>query len=282
MANLFCKQAQNYVETRPSYPEDLFRFIASKTPQHDLAWDVGTGSGQAAVSVSSLSLSLSFARSHRPKLLLQLARLYKRLVATDTSQEQLSFAPRLPNIDYRHTPPTLSPTDLHQHVAPPSTVDLVCVAQALHWLDLPTFYDGVNSVLAKPGGVLAVWCYTEPRVDPAVDTVFWRLYTESGRFWAAARQMVDDEYRSLLFPYDPVDGEESTGPFEFAAERAMDMGTYLTYIRSWSAYQTAKERGVELLTDGMVSDLEKAWGGDGKAVKVVRFPIFLRIGKVRT
>ncbi|XP_064994701.1 uncharacterized protein LOC135631168 isoform X2 [Musa acuminata AAA Group] len=261
MANLFCKQAQNYVETRPSYPEDLFRFIASKTPQHDLAWDVGTGSGQAAVS---------------------LARLYKRLVATDTSQEQLSFAPRLPNIDYRHTPPTLSPTDLHQHVAPPSTVDLVCVAQALHWLDLPTFYDGVNSVLAKPGGVLAVWCYTEPRVDPAVDTVFWRLYTESGRFWAAARQMVDDEYRSLLFPYDPVDGEESTGPFEFAAERAMDMGTYLTYIRSWSAYQTAKERGVELLTDGMVSDLEKAWGGDGKAVKVVRFPIFLRIGKVRT
>nr|XP_018676477.1 PREDICTED: putative methyltransferase DDB_G0268948 isoform X2 [Musa acuminata subsp. malaccensis] len=211
-----------------------------------------------------------------------LARLYKRVVATDTSQEQLSFAPRLPNIDYRHTPPTLSPTDLHQHVAPPSTVDLVCVAQALHWFDLPTFYDGVNSVLAKPGGVLAVWCYTEPRVDPAVDTVFWRLYTESGRFWAAARQMVDDEYRSMLFPYDPVDGEESTGPFEFAAERAMDMGTYLTYIRSWSAYQTAKERGVELLTDEMVSDLEKAWGGDGKAVKVVRFPIFLRIGKVRT
>ena len=54
MAKLFIKQAKQYAEARPSYPQDLFQFIASKTPTKDLAWDVGTGSGQTAQSVSPL------------------------------------------------------------------------------------------------------------------------------------------------------------------------------------------------------------------------------------
>ena len=54
MADLFIKQAKQYAETRPDYPKELFEFIASKTPDHDLAWDVGTGNGQAAQSVSPL------------------------------------------------------------------------------------------------------------------------------------------------------------------------------------------------------------------------------------
>lgn len=52
MAKLFIKQAAQYAEGRPSYPSELFEFIASKTPCKDLAWDAGTGSGQAARSVS--------------------------------------------------------------------------------------------------------------------------------------------------------------------------------------------------------------------------------------
>lgn len=55
MAELFIKQANIYAKTRPTYPQQLFQFIASKTLSHDLVWDVGTGSGQAAKSVSFLS-----------------------------------------------------------------------------------------------------------------------------------------------------------------------------------------------------------------------------------
>ena len=58
MADLFIKQAEQYAEGRPSYPPELFEFIASKTPSHDLAWDVGAGSGQAAQSVSFFSRSI--------------------------------------------------------------------------------------------------------------------------------------------------------------------------------------------------------------------------------
>ncbi|XP_072974693.1 uncharacterized protein [Typha angustifolia] len=259
MANLFCKQADKYAATRPSYPPELFQYIASKTPNHDLAWDVGTGSGQAAVS---------------------LAKMYKNVVATDTSEEQLSHAPKLPNVTYIHTPdPTHSLSDLH--VADPSTVDLITVAQALHWFDLPTFYAQARSLLKCHVGVLAVWCYTLAEVDPAVDSVFRRVYTCAEPYWAPERRTVEDEYRGIDFPFDPVDGEEGTGPVNFAAESAMDLETFLTYVRSWSAYQTAQEKGVELLTERTVGDFLKAWGGDGSAVKVVTFPIFLRIGKVR-
>ncbi|KAI3996952.1 hypothetical protein MKX01_021228 [Papaver californicum] len=35
--------------TRPNYPDELFEFITSKNPNHDLVWDVGTGSGQAVL-----------------------------------------------------------------------------------------------------------------------------------------------------------------------------------------------------------------------------------------
>ncbi|KAG6481260.1 hypothetical protein ZIOFF_057856 [Zingiber officinale] len=291
MADLFHKQAEFYVEARPSYPDELFRFISSKTPNRTRVWDVGTGSGQAAVSVSIYSIHFAFCNLINclvkifsltlERFSTQLAQLYERVVATDTSPEQLCFAPKLANVDYRHTPSAMSLADLHRHVASPSTVDLVTVAQALHWFDHAAFYDQVDSVLAKPGGVLAAWCYTLPRVDPSVDAVLRRVYAQSDPFWAPERRKVDDEYRTILFSYDPVEGEETTGPFEFAAERTMDLEAYLTYVRSWSAYQTAKERGVELLTEETVAELERAWGGDGKLVKAIRFPIFLRIGKVK-
>ncbi|KAJ6822453.1 putative methyltransferase [Iris pallida] len=61
----------------------------------------------------------------------------------------------------------------------------------------------------------------------------------------------------------------------------MDLDTYFTYLRSWSAYQTARRRGFELLSDDLLADFERAWGGDRKVVKAVRYRIFLRIGKVR-
>jgi len=55
MAELYVNQAKEYSNARPSYPPQLFQFIASKTPSHNLAWDVATGSGQAAKSVRLLS-----------------------------------------------------------------------------------------------------------------------------------------------------------------------------------------------------------------------------------
>lgn len=51
-AKLYDNQANEYLGIRPSYPPELFQFISSKTPVHDLAWDAGAGNGQATLSVS--------------------------------------------------------------------------------------------------------------------------------------------------------------------------------------------------------------------------------------
>ncbi|XP_057949562.1 uncharacterized protein LOC131144737 [Malania oleifera] len=261
MANLFHKQAKQYSENRPSYPLELFQFIASKTPTHDIVWDVGTGSGQAARS---------------------LAEIYKNVVATDTSQKQLDFALKLPNVRYQCTPPQISISDLERDVAPRSTVDLVTVAQAVHWFHLPSFYDNVRFVLKKPHGVVAAWCYTLPGLNvEEFDSVFQRFYdVDTNPYWEPERKLVDGAYRGLEFPFEPLEGEEHTGPFEFAAEVAMEFGGFLNYVRSWSAYQIAREKGVELLREEVVERLRRAWMKDGNEKRMVKYTVYLRIGRV--
>ncbi|KAK8933367.1 hypothetical protein KSP39_PZI015190 [Platanthera zijinensis] len=266
MANLFCKQAQTYASSRPAYPPEFLRYIASKIPGRRLAWDVGTGSGQAAASLSSL---------------------FDSVVGTDVSAEQLAHAPsHIPNIRFVHTPPSLPLADLHRLVAPPGSVDLITVAQALHWLDLPAFYDQARAML-RPGGVVAAWCYTGAVIaggNSRADEIYRRVYAASGPYWAEERRMVEEGYASIEFPFGAVDGEAGTGPVVgFAAEREFTAAKFLEYVRSWSAYQTAKEKGVEILTEEVVDELERAWGDDDDAcqdVKKVLFPISLRIGRV--
>ncbi|KAJ8770513.1 hypothetical protein K2173_018004 [Erythroxylum novogranatense] len=259
MADLFMKQAKQYVGARPTYPPELFKFIASKTPCHDLVWDVGTGSGQAAQS---------------------LACFYKNVVGTDTSIKQLELAPKLPNVRYERTPPVLSWNELEQIVSIQSNLDLVTIAQALHWFDRRSFYDQVKWVLKKPHGVIAAWCYTEPEVNEAVDAVFEPFYATTDPFWAPELKLVDDRFSTIDFPFEPVEGTDHTGPFEFVAERFMNLEEYFTYIKSWSAYQTAQEKGVELLRDEVIESFKRAWNEDGHEQKVARFPVFLRLGKV--
>lgn len=211
----------------------------------------------------------------------QLAKIYKNVIATDTSPKQLEFAPKLPNIRYQCTPSKLSIAEVEENIAAESTVDLVTIAQALHWFDFPTFYQQVKWVLKKPNRVIAAWCYTMPEINPSFDAVFQRFYkVDSGPYWEPERKLVDNKYETIDFPFEPVDGLDHTGPFQFKAERVMDLEGFFTYIRSWSSYQTAKEKGVELLHENVVKDFTSAWNEDGISEKVVTSPIYLRIGKV--
>ncbi|KAJ1284108.1 hypothetical protein BS78_03G179100 [Paspalum vaginatum] len=151
MAGLFTEQAAVYAAARPAYPKDLFSKLARLTAHHRRAWDVGTGNGQAAVSV---------------------AEHYDSVVATDADAEQLRHAAPHPKVRYLHTPDTAAPkeeaVDLVSTLGGEGSVDLITVAQAVHWFDLPAFYGVARRVLRRPGGVLAVWGYNY-RVRPVED-----------------------------------------------------------------------------------------------------------------
>ncbi|KAI0520056.1 hypothetical protein KFK09_007521 [Dendrobium nobile] len=258
-------QTKFYASIRPNYPPELFDFVASKAPSRRLAWDAGTGSGQAALSLSSL---------------------FDSVIATDSSPEQISHAPtHLSNIRFVVTPPSLPLADLHRLVAPPASVDLITVATALHWFDIPAFFEQARSVLRRPGGVLAAWCYGyRIFVDGGrVDEIYRRLGEVMWTYISKdIRVLVEEGYEGLEFPFEEVEGiEGGTGPVRgFVAERAMGVEGLIALTKTWAGYQKAREAGVEVLTEEVVDELKMAWDEDGEEVKKVKFPISLRIGRM--
>ena len=175
----------------------------------------------------------------------------------------------------------MSIAELEGNVAPQSSIDVVTIAQAIHWFDLPNFYQQVRWILKKPHGIIAAWCYTAPEVNDSVDAVFQPYYNIAAEpYWEPPRKLVDNKYTTIDFPFEPVDGADHTGPFQFLIERLMDLDNYFTFLRSSSAYQTAREKGVELLSNDVIEEFRRAWTEDGQDKKVVKFPIYLKIGRV--
>src|SRR5215470_9845268 len=134
----FSRLAAQYSAYRPSYPASLFAYLAQCCPEHQVVWDCACGNGQAT---------------------LGLAEQFDRVIATDASPQQVAAAPSRDNVTYRVARAEDSGIE-------PSSLDLVTVAQALHWFNLDDFYREVTRVL-KPSGILAVWTYGVIHVDDA-------------------------------------------------------------------------------------------------------------------
>lgn len=259
MAGLFDKQAEIYQDARPTYPKEWYLMLADHTPLHSIAWDVGTGNGQAAVGV---------------------AEYYDQVIATDVSEAQLKHALQHPRVKYLQTPLSLSNDELLTMLGGEDSIDLVTVAQAVHWFDLPSFYSLVTRLLRKPGGVLAVWTYNDIVVSSTFDPIMKRFHDTTLPFWNPKIQYVFDGYKTLPFPFESI-GLGSEGkpmPLDIPKELSFDM--FLGMLRSWSAVTTAKEQGVDLLNEGMVKEFENAWGGT-KLVRSVTYKAFLLAGKVK-
>ena len=242
----FSSASDRYAAYRPDYPAPLFAWLASRCAEHDTAWDCATGSGQAAQG---------------------LAPHFRQVVATDASAEQIRHAEPHPAIDYRVAPAEAG--GLADH-----SVDLVTVAQAAHWFDLPRFYAEVARVL-KPAGVLALWGYGRMVLPGELDAPLQRFYAETvGPYWPAERQLIDDAYRSLDFPFTEIQAPAFLIEVEWTLPRLMD------YFSTWSAvkrYQAAQ--GHDPLP-ALTVELETLWG-DSEVGRKLQWPLFLRVGTCR-
>jgi SAM-dependent methyltransferase len=202
MPDYFSAQAATYAAFRPTYPRELFAFVAECAPRHDLVWDCATGSGQAA-----LALVDDFAR----------------VIATDSSAKQLAHAPPHERIEYRVAP-------AEDSRLPDACADAITVAQALHWFDLNRFYAEVRRVLA-PRGVLVIWSYNDAMLDDlALDAELQRYNAMTvGPYWPPERQIVRDGYRTVPFPFDRIEAPP------FTLTRDWTLAELSGYLRSWSA-----------------------------------------------
>ena len=241
----FSAAAPEYASFRPRYPSSLFTALAALAPARDAAWDCATGSGQAA---------------------LGLAEHFTRVVATDASAAQIAAATPHPRIEYR-----VARAEASGLAA--ASVQLVTVAQALHWLDQEAFHAEVRRVVV-PGGVVAAWGYGMLRMDAAVDALVDRFaYGTLGDWWPPERRHVDAGLQSLPWPHAEL-------PFPaLAMEQPLTLDAVAGYLRTWSAtlrYQEALGRDP---VEPFARELAE-WWGDPAVPRMVRWPLFGRVGVV--
>jgi ubiquinone/menaquinone biosynthesis C-methylase UbiE len=241
----FSGHADRYEAFRPTYPDALFLYLSSLCTRHDLGWDCATGNGQAAVA---------------------LAPYFSAIIATDASQKQIDHARPRANVQYRIAPADGAPLA-------DASVDLVTVAQALHWFSLPRFYAEVLRV-AKPDGLIAVWCYQLHNITPEIDAVVQRYYADIvGADWPPERRLVEEGYRTVAFPFDEIE------PPTFQMVHSWDMHHVLGYLGSWSATQRYQKRTGADPLDLIRDELATAWG-DPEKTRDVTWPLHLRVGRV--
>jgi hypothetical protein len=198
----------------------LFRWLASVAPANELAWDCATGSGQAAV---------------------ELTEVFERVIATDASENQVAKAEPHPRVEYRVA--TAENSGIES-----GSVDLITVAQALHWFDLEKFYGEVRR-----------------------DAIVYHYYSDVvGPYWPEERVLVE-KFEELPFGFNEI----AAPPFQMVAEWTIQQ--LVGYLMTWSATQRfmAAEKRDPLAE--IEERLRQAWGAE---VRRVIWPLTVRVGRV--
>lgn len=240
----FSKQAAIYSKARPTYPRELFQYLANIAPSNERCWDCATGNGQAAISLSEN---------------------FKQVIATDGSEMQIINAARRANIEYHVATAEQSGLDN-------ASIDLITVATAAHWFNLDLFYTEAQRV-AKANGILAVWTYSEAKISPEIDAIVeWFMYTYLKDYWPDGRWFVRNKYQTLPFPFKIIE----TPAFECKVE--WNRAQWLNYVMSWSAYTNYEQKKNNSPLPELELALEKYW--NAAETKNIQWPLHLKCTKL--
>ncbi|MDX1694822.1 MAG: class I SAM-dependent methyltransferase [Ketobacteraceae bacterium] len=239
----FSSGSDDYRKFRPRYPESLYKWLHTKVARPNTVWECGAGSGQATE---------------------HLAKHFDHIIATEPSEAQLASAPPIDNVTYK-----ASAAETFEHE--PGSIDMVVVAQAIHWFDQARFFEKVDQLL-KPGGLLAVWGYQLMEANEALDPLLKAFHDDFvGPYWPQERSLLNNGYATIRFPYPAL---EAPG---FVMTDEWDLGHLLGYLNTWSATRAfEKDKGhnpVDLWRDKLTA----AWGDKPK--QRVSWPLVLYVGR---
>jgi SAM-dependent methyltransferase len=241
----FSVLAQDYANFRPHYPDALFAALAGVAPAQERAWDCATGNGQAVEG---------------------LAAHFREVYASDASAAQIAQASGPDNVRFAVAPAEASGL-------PDTSVDLVLVAQAAHWFDLPAFYAEAERVL-RPGGVLALLSYSGVRINAVLDPVLREFHQVTmGPYWPPERAHVENDYRDLPFPWPELPFPAQTMTAAWTLDQLMG------YLGTWSAVKACREQGGEDPLPALRAQLLPLWPGHGTGALDVSWPLPVRIGR---
>ena len=242
----FNQQTKSYLQFRPDYPESLYEYLSSLVQDKSCAWDCGTGNGQAAVA---------------------LAKHFELVIATDISQAQLKVAPKNKAIRYLCCAAENTPIATQ-------SIDLITIAQALHWFNFDLFYQEVQRV-SKPGGCIAAWCYSLGKINPDLDCLIDRLYSNilGDDYWPKERRYIDEAYRTIPFPFEKI------RTADFIIEKSLDFNQFIGYLNTWSAVKEYQQRNHSNPINLILKELEAVWGKP-KIQHRIQWPLHLLAGYV--
>ncbi|BAP54736.1 SAM (and some other nucleotide) binding motif [Thioploca ingrica] len=241
----FSQQAAAYAQYRPQYPPALYQFLQRIIKRHQLAWDCGTGNGQVAT---------------------QLAIFFDKVIATDASASQLAVAQSVPHLEYRLA--RAEDSGLSSH-----SVDLITVAQAIHWFDIEAFYREIYRV-AHDEAIVAIWGYGLLTVSPAVDEIIRELYTNTlGHYWDPARKHLDAAYQNIPFPFQVIPTPR------FKMQLLWSLPELIGYLNTWSSVQ----KFIMVNNSNPITQIEpflqRVWDKHS-ILKPIVWDIYLQVGKV--
>jgi len=243
VAQLFGARAGVYASFRPHYPDALFAWLAANSPGRQRALDIACGSGQAS----------------RP-----LRQHFAQVLGCDASLEQLRAAADLAGIE-------LFVANAEAQPLASASLDLIVVAQALHWFATPAFFSEAARLL-KPGGLFCAWCYGLLRIDSPVDALIDEFYWNTlGGYWPEGRASVDAGYRDITNPFTQV------SPPACAIETTWRLDQLLGYLRTWSAVQRYEQQQEHDPVRQLQPALRQAWG-DVDRPRFVHWPLHFLAG----
>ncbi|QDH70975.1 class I SAM-dependent methyltransferase [Marilutibacter alkalisoli] len=244
----FSGVADSYAAARPEYPDALFDALAGLIPADARVWEPGCGSGQA-----TRGLAARFAHVH----------------ATEPSAEQLARHWAWPG----GGSVSLAVEPGERTALPDASVQMVAVAQALHWFDRPRFFAECERVLAA-GGMLAAWGYADFLPPEGMIDAVAAFRRQIEPHWPPERADIDARYAGFDWPFpmvaSPLPASESWLEVEWSLAR------FLRYLAS----QSASARCLAETGDDPVARhapaLAAAWG-DPDEVRPIQWPLFLHL-----
>jgi hypothetical protein len=96
-------------------------------------------------------------------------------------------------------------------------------------------------------------------------------YDEIGLYWPAERQLVDNGYAGILFPFT----EMSAPDMEIRLQ--WDLAALMGYVSTWSAVKRALDAGQDALLVRFYDDMHELWG-DPAQKRTFSWPINIRAG----
>ncbi|WAC61788.1 class I SAM-dependent methyltransferase [Pseudoxanthomonas sp. SL93] len=241
----FSGVADVYAASRPTYPDALYDAIAATVPPTARVWEPGCGSGQA-----TRGLAARFAHVH----------------ATDPSAAQIQrhWAHDLPDAHV-----TLAVEVAETTALTDESVDLVAVAQALHWFDRYRFFATCERVL-RPGGVLAAWTYQDIVFEDDLADVAEKVRDDIDPYWPPERDDVDMGYGDYVWPFDLLPAPRLWLTAQW------NLPTLLGYFTSLSATASYRAATGQDPVYAHTPALAEAWG-DPARVRTMRWPLILHL-----